>query len=304
MGKTSNHIQRNGKFFTGDLYSGKTTNRILEPIQPSINFDVTADWSYGFNPITDKSSFILFFENSGFINIVVENFVLSGQRITCFLSCEGTDLNIQDKKVVTVNSIGEITNLNLLNFNINDIVDFNLLVALPDSITQLYMNFNQIINFNPLIPLPSNLSELGLANNQIVDFNPSVALPSNLLQLVLSYNQIVDFNPTIALPNSMSELLLDNNQIANFDPLIPLPNNLGLLFLKNNEITSFSPSVALPSSLLFIYLDNNLINDWSDDSWVVNVGNNGFANLSNNSVTALGSAVHNSLSLKGWTVIL
>ena len=45
MGKTSNHIQRNGEFFTGDLFSGKTTNRILEPAPVLLNFDIELDLS-------------------------------------------------------------------------------------------------------------------------------------------------------------------------------------------------------------------------------------------------------------------
>ena len=282
MGKTSNHIQRNGKFFTGDLFSDKTTNRILEKVDPplpQINFDITGDWSvYG---VTDEDSFIDFMGDSGqtFTNIVVSEFSLVDGRLRCILNADGQYLFFRDVSVTEVRQIGNINGLEVLDFTNN-----------------LISNFNNI-------PLPVGITTVLLRNNQIVTFNPEIPLPSSLEELYLESNQIVTFNPSIALPSSLTELRLSTNQLTGFNPDISLPGFLEILDLTVNQITEFNPDIALPSSLTSLGLQGNLITDWSDDSWVVSLGNNGNAVLTSNPVSALGSAVQIALLAKGWSVV-
>ena len=174
---------------------------------PQYNFDLTMDWSIlldnSFNPypVTNQATFQQWLTNgydslgnfsaNDFTNIVITDFVKTGDRIQCNLTADATKFNLSYNTIVNVEKIGVINGLR-----------------------RLYLSFNQITNFNPSIALSNSLEELYLANNQIVTFNPSIALPSSLIELYLSFNQIVDFNPSIALPVSLQFLFLSSNQMT------------------------------------------------------------------------------------------
>ena len=174
---------------------------------PPYNFDLTMDWSIlldnSFNPypVTNQATFQQWLTNgydslgnfsaNDFTNIVITDFVKTGDRIQCNLTADATKFNLSYNTIVNVEKIGVINGLR-----------------------RLYLSFNQITNFNPSIALSNSLEELYLANNQIVTFNPSIALPSSLIELYLSFNQIVDFNPSIALPVSLQFLFLSSNQMT------------------------------------------------------------------------------------------
>jgi hypothetical protein len=116
------------------------------------NFDITANWATGDAnyPVTDQSSFELFLGNRSYnntnnlTNIVITNFSLVGNRLTCNLTANGTILDISDMQVTEVLGVGNLLELQ-----------------------QLYLGYNQIVSFNPTIALPSGLQELNLIANQM-----------------------------------------------------------------------------------------------------------------------------------------
>jgi Leucine-rich repeat (LRR) protein len=255
-------------------------------IPPTALFDVTADWSLV--EVVDEASFRTFLEQSNnFQNVVITDFSLVANRLTCNLSAFAYRFYLTNIDVSVVNGIGNIIELQ-----------------------KLYLSDNEIVTFDPLIPLPSSLKELWLDNNQIVTFDPSIALPSSLRQLSLAGNQIVTFDPTIALPNSLQELFLNNNQIVDFDPSIALPNSLQELYLSTNQIVTFNPSIPLPGSLNTLDLAVNQMTTagytgsepWANAMTVI--PSRGNISFSGNIDTVSGTNLETILTAKGWTVNL
>jgi len=188
----------------------------------AFNFDITANWATGdlAFPVTDQASFEVFLASRNYnytnnlTNIVISNFSIVGNRITCNLSADGTILDISNMQVTDITSIGNLGQLQYLYLNNNQIITFDPTIALPSSLQVLYLGQNQIITFDPTIALPSSLQVLYLYNNQIITFDPTIALPISLQYLHLNNNQIITFDPTIALPISLQSLHLYNNQMT------------------------------------------------------------------------------------------
>ena len=118
----------------------------------AFNFDITANWATGdlAFPVTDQASFEVFLASRNYnytnnlTNIVISNFSIVGNRITCNLSADGTILDISNMQVTDMTSIGNLGQLQYL-----------------------YLNNNQIITFDPTIALPISLQSLHLYNNQM-----------------------------------------------------------------------------------------------------------------------------------------
>lgn len=193
------------------------------------NFDLEMDWSIlkdsvG-NPysVTDQSTFTQWLTNgmdslgdanNDFTNIIITDFVKTGNRIQCNLTADCTKIALQNNTIVSVTKLGVLNGLDKLFLYNNQITTFNPSIALPSTLTQLQLQNNQIVTFNPTLPLPAGLIELNLAGNQIVTFNPTLPLPSTLEVLELGGNNIVIFNPTNSLPISLTGFSLDNNQMT------------------------------------------------------------------------------------------
>ena len=244
------------------------SQKILEITEvPTYNFDITANWSLTTPAVVDEASFKTFLESgedgdgelNNLTDVVITDFLLVGNQLTCNLSASGTDFHLAYTEVSAVNGIGNIIGLENLTLEGNQLSNFIPSIALPSSLLTLRLGANQIVTFNPLIALPNSLQTLELFNNQIVTFDPSIALPSSLEILSLNDNQIVTFDPSIALPSGLQELSLSNNQIVTFDPSIALPSGLTDLALFENQIVTFDPTLALPSSLEILDLNYNQI---------------------------------------------
>ena len=199
-------------------------------VVPSYNFDIEMDWTILTNsagspyPVTNQATFIQWLTNgknstgthqNDFTNIVITNFLKSGDRIQCNLTADATEFALNNNRIVNANKIGVLSGLQYL-----------------------HLRSNQIANFNPAIALPATLDQLALSDNQITIFDPTIPLPATLTGLYLDDNQIGTFDPLIALPIGLTSLNLSNNQIVLFNPSTPLPISLILLFLSNNQMTT------------------------------------------------------------------
>jgi hypothetical protein len=196
MGKTSNHIQRNGKLFTGDLFSGKTTNRLLESVDPplpEINFDITA-LSWSAISVTDEESFVEAIEFMGFENVVVSNFTFVSNRISCFLSFSTEVLGIFGANC-------EITELH------------NLTALIPTNI--LSISFNNLTNDLSAITPLVNLVQLDLDENPITETGWESL--SNWADNVVENGQLYYSEPSTLLTTSTaSKLILKNWSLIPF----------------------------------------------------------------------------------------
>lgn len=214
---------------------------------PSLPFDITADWSLTTPAVVDEASFRTFLEsgengdgyNNNLIDVVITDFSLVGNRLTCNLSANGNgqELNLTYMDVTSVISLGNITGtLQVIRLrNNNDLTSVDGVVW--PSADKISLGDNAITSFDNII-WPSGLLELELYGNLLTSYNPTLPLPSSLQYLALGENQIVTFNPTIALPSGLTSLNLGSNQIVNFDPTIALPDNLSMLDLSNNQMTT------------------------------------------------------------------
>ncbi len=138
------------------------------------------------------------------------------------------------------NSIGNLTQLNNLNFSSNQLTG-----AVPSSITnltklvQFYLNNNKLSGtiLDKLTTAP-NLSDIVLNNNQFTGgFPTSIANWSNLQKFIVNNNQFAD-----SLPNSISVW----------------KNNLSYLYLHNNQFYGKLPdSIGFLAGLYFFDISNN-----------------------------------------------
>lgn len=207
------------------------------PTQIVYDFDVTADWnSFG---VSDQTTFTNWLITQGASSVNITLFSLVGNQLQSAMSVSGTvSMDLSNKGVTLVNKIGGFVNIDYLGLSSNNLINFDPLSPLPNTLTNLDLNGNQISSFNPTLPLPTSLLDLSLANNGIVTFNPTLPLPTSLERLFLNNNQIVIFNPTLPLPTSLVTLNLSSNQIVTFNPSLTLPTSLTALNLNSNLMTT------------------------------------------------------------------
>ena len=162
-------------------YDNAETDNLFFEIKedlPNLIFDVTADWAniYGF-PVTDQASFEYFLQNYSYssltndlTDIVITDFSLISNRLTCNLQANGTTLSLAASDVSEFNSIGNINGLVNIDLYSSALNTFNPTKALPDTLTYLSLNSADLVEFNPIITLPTTLTMLNLNNNY---FTPS-----------------------------------------------------------------------------------------------------------------------------------
>ena len=193
---------------------GKGWNVTVNQV-PSL-FDVTANWSLTTPAVVNEASFRTFLESgqdgegssNSLTNVVITDFSLVGDRITCNLSAIGSSFQLSNIEVTDVASIGSIVGLVSLVLGDNQIVTFDPTLPLPNSLEFLSFSSNQIVNFDPALPLPISLFTLDIGSNQIVTFNPSVSLPNSLNTLYIGFNQMTTAGYTGSEPwaNAMSAI--------------------------------------------------------------------------------------------------
>lgn len=176
--------------FTMQSFSALTTKA------PPANFDITGDWNLARDskgnstPVTDEQSFIDYLNRTGFSNISIAGFELSNGRLKCNMVATASTLNLSAMNITEVNMVPPLVGLNTL--------------GLFD---------NQIVNFDPILPLPDSITNLGLGKNLLTSFDPIQLLPLNLSFLELDQNSLTEFKPTNLLPSTISNIRLDFNSI-------------------------------------------------------------------------------------------
>jgi Leucine-rich repeat (LRR) protein len=264
-------------------------------VETATNFDITANWSLTQPAVVDEATFKTFLESgedgdgdtNSLTDVVITDFSLVGNRLTCNLFANGDGLYLGYVGVSDADSIGSIVGLENLTLEGNEITNFDPSIPLPSSLLTLKLGNNQIIDFDPTIALPNLLELLELFDNQIVTFNPSIPLPSSLLTLNLGNNQIIDFDPTIGLPNTLTYLNLEENQIITFNPSIALPNSLEQLSLGDNQMTTAGYTASEP---------------WA--SAMTNIPGRGDVYFNGNINSASGTNLETILIAKGWNVVV
>ncbi len=204
------------------------------------NFDITANWSLTTPQVVDEASFKTFLESgsdgdndsSNLTDVVITDFLLEEDRLRCNLSATGVYFYLAYMEISIINGIGDILGIKELRINDNQIVTFDPLIALPNSLELIGITNNQIVTFDPSLPLPSSLKILSLANNQIVTFNPT-PLPSGLTSLILSGNQMTTAGYTASEPwaNAMSVIPARGNIIINSNVDSALVTNLRTILI-------------------------------------------------------------------------
>ena len=171
---------------------GTTHESYYDGVNPVVvnYFDITADWAE--NSVTDQSTFESFLTTAGLENIVIDNFSLVGNDLTCNLDAD---------------VIKDIKGNYRVNFTHSYITNVSYIGSLA-LITHLHLDSNSIVTFDPSIALPSSLTTLHLYSNSIATFNPTIALPDSLTELSLNSNSMTTQGYTDSVPwaEAMTEI--------------------------------------------------------------------------------------------------
>ena len=162
-------------------------------------------------------------------------------------------LKLEDKLISDITPLSSLTKLTYLNLGSNEISDITPLSSLTE-LTELYLKNNKINVIDSLRSL-TKLTHLDLGFNQISDITPLSSL-TNLTHLNLENNKISDVSKLSLLTN-LTYLVLENNQISKIDSLSSL-RNLTCINLGENEISDISPLSAL-ENLEELWLHSNKI---------------------------------------------
>jgi hypothetical protein len=213
ISKTSNHIQRNGKFYTGDLFDGKTVNRLLGTLESQFfNFDITStEWASG-SGVENEETFVAFLSGLlEFSTIIITDFNFVGNRIFCNLIADASGKSFGFISGITeVKGIGELQGLDSIDFSFNNISSFDLNFPLPQETRVLNLNFNQLTSFEQ--ELPNSLEELLIGYNNISSISNDYVFPNNLKRLELYNNNLSVF--TTPLPQNLEDIFFDNNNFT------------------------------------------------------------------------------------------
>jgi len=137
---------------------------------PSVeyNFDLTSpNWTL--EGVTDKLSFINWLETrnnnvpNDLINIVINDFNFTGNRISCNMTADATLYDLSDLDLLNADKIGVVNGLEELHITGNLITEYNPYNSLPNTLMFLFLGGNKIEKFNPTNELPLSLI--------VIDFN-------------------------------------------------------------------------------------------------------------------------------------
>lgn len=190
------------------------------------------------------------FEDGGIANTVKKAHVYVGPRVNYDLftdsnlrACtEGTGfthieqfktLICTDMNIQSIQGIEQLTDLQVLTLDINQISDLSPLASL-DKVHTLSLTNNQLSDISTL-PAMSALTNLVLFNNNISDITPLLENPQ-LLNLAVNNNQISDAAQFNILTN-LTNLSIANNQIEDISPIGNM-TQLQVLDAQNNQINT------------------------------------------------------------------
>jgi len=77
-------------------------------------------------------------------NIVITDFELVNGRLRCNLTADGTTLDLSSMQVTEVLGVGNLSSLEFLSLNTNQLESFNPAIALPSSLQHLELSNNQM----------------------------------------------------------------------------------------------------------------------------------------------------------------
>ncbi len=173
-----------------------------------------------------------------------------------------TELNLADNNIVDlvpiVRPLANLMQLTALHLGGNRIEDISPLANLTQ-LTQLRLNENWRIEDISSLSKLTQLRKADLDRNEIVDVGPLARL-TNLESLDLRDNRIIDVRPLANL-TQLTQLRLSENRIVDITPLVN-PTNLVALWLSGNRITDVTPLVNL-TQLTDLRLNENRIVDVS-----------------------------------------
>ncbi len=179
-----------------------------------------------------------------------------------------SDLRLNTNQISDIQAIANLTQLNRLWLNSNNLddVDLGALAGLTQ-LEDLRLGNNKIQSSSSLIQLisMSNLKILHLQNNNLASLNMLSSMKS-LRDVSVAGNPLTQtaLETLRLLPNLTALTLSDLNlNDMNFvTSLFPNPDNATLLVLHDNQISDISPLQALPN-LRHLHIARNPIEDFS-----------------------------------------
>lgn len=178
------------------------------------NFWVFADWAD--SGVTNQSTFITWVQANGDYTVdSVTGFSLVGTELKCNIAASGgSELDLSIQGITEVKAIGNgFDGLTVISLKGNNILFFNLILPLPNSLQELALNDNNLTTFNPTLALPGSLLVISLEQNNISDWSllePWITAQPAFTNPCEIYTQD---NPTSAIGTAFETIALSKNAI-------------------------------------------------------------------------------------------
>lgn len=222
--------------------------------------------------------------------------VLSDEELSKItsLTCNGKNKD-DSEKIKDITGIENLFNLNSLNLNYNNIIDFD--ISSNTNLTKIFIEGNKINKLDT--SLNKKIKTIYAMNNNISEVN--IKGNTNLTYLVISNNKISNIDLTDSVYLNYADL--GNNNLSNID--LSYNTNLTMLYINNNKLNSINvdnniylESLQLSSNnidyidvsnntrLRYLYINSNKLRD-------IKFGNNKQLNdlyLYNNLLTDLNTS--------------
>lgn len=140
--------------------------------------------------------------------------------------------------------IGNMTSLEELTLNNNDIQDLPTEFSKLKNLKKLYISHNKNVSVNIIetIGKLQSLEELDMMSCNLTELHQDIGNLKNLWILNLSYNELKELPSTFYNLVNMKRLDLKNNKLESISTDIDKLNNLETLYLQHNEIKEL-PSI-------------------------------------------------------------
>ena len=141
-------------------------------------------------------------------------------------------------------SLGNLSQLQKLSVDWNNITSFPPEIGNLSRLQQLYVNNNQLSSLPPEMGNLFALQDLYLDCNLLTSLPPEIGNLSVLQILNLEVNHISSLPPEIGNLTRLQELHVNNNQLTSLPPEIGNLTTLQLLTISNNNISSLPSSIG------------------------------------------------------------
>ncbi|WP_438422294.1 leucine-rich repeat domain-containing protein [Aquimarina macrocephali] len=197
-----------------------------------------------------------------------------------------SELNLPNKNLNELPAeIGQLTSLEILLLGENNLSTLPKEIGLLSSLKILRLSVNQLTTLPNEISQLTDLEELYLNSNQFTILPSEIEALTKLIILSINSNQLSSIPKGIGALSSLIDLNLNRNQLEDIPSEIGQLTNLEHLILKNNRLTTLPQEIGLLTNLSVLNLSDNQLNSIPIElGFLINLN---FLDITNNNLTAI-----------------